>query len=198
MTVFTKKDQKILYIHVPKTGGTSIHEFFKCNGYEVSYYTEGYKGLCSPQHLHAELIKKKFDLSEFSYIFSTFRDPIERLISEYVWRSCIFDEINLSLETWIKLIFEHYHYHNNYVNDNHIRPQNEFYFEGLDVYDFNDIQNLESKLRSKLEIDGNIPLGKHNSFNSSRYIHNLTDHCKNLIMKFYRDDYQWIKNNNLL
>lgn len=198
MPVFTKDDQKILYVHVPKTAGSSVLNLFRDNGYEVSYFDEGsvrpFKGLCGSQHIHAELIEEEFDLSEFSYIFSIYRDPVDRLISEYTWRCSKGGQRYPSLKYWVELIFDLYD-QNNYVNDNHIRPQSEFYFEGCDVYDFNNISSLPEKLSEKINLNLSEELGY---TNSSKYKYELTDRCKDIIMNFYSSDYDWIKTNKLI
>ena len=193
-----KDDQKILYVHVPKTAGSSVLNLFKDNGYEVSYFDEGsvrpFKGLCGSQHIHAELIKGEFDLSEFSYIFSIYRDPVDRLISEYTWRCSKGGQRYPSLKYWVELIFDLYD-QNNYVNDNHIRPQNEFYFESCDVYDFNHVSSLPKKLSEKINLNISEDLGY---TNSSKYKYELTDRCKDIIMEFYNSDYNWLKTNSII
>jgi len=198
MPVFTKDDQKILYVHVPKTAGSSVLNLFKDNGYEISYFDEGsvrpFKGLCGSQHIHTELIKEEFDLSEFSYIFSIYRDPVDRLISEYTWRCSKGGQRYPSLKYWVELIFDLYD-QDNYVNDNHIRPQNEFYFDECDVYDFNSISSLPKKLSEKINLNISKELGY---TNSSKYKYELTDRCKNIIMEFYNSDYNWLNTNSII
>lgn len=198
MPVFTKDNQKILYVHVPKTAGSSVLELFKENGYEVSYFDEGsikpYKGLCGSQHIHAELIKQEFNLADFSYIFSIYRDPVERLISEYTWRCSKGGQKYPSFKYWVELIFDLYE-QNNYVNDNHIRPQSEFYFDECDVYDFANISTLPKKLSEKIKLKKQKSLQYKNS---SDYNYVLTDKCIDNIIKFYKSDYTWASNNKLM
>tara|TARA_Y100000004_G_scaffold3328_1_gene3934 strand:+ start:365 stop:961 length:597 start_codon:yes stop_codon:yes gene_type:complete len=197
MPVFTKEDKRILYVHVPKTAGSSVLKLFKENGYEVSFFDDGavnpYKGLCSDQHIHAEHIKEEFDLSDFSFIFSIFRNPVQRLISEYTWRCGKGGQRYPSLKYWVELIFDLYE-QNNYINDNHIRPQSEFYFEECKVFDFNDIGNLNGKLSDELGLDMNVSFKKENA---SSYKYVLTDNCENLIKSFYKSDYEWLDENIL-
>jgi len=195
MPVYTKGDQKILYVHVPKTAGTSIQGVFKDNEYVESFFSpnELYHGLCTPQHIHAKLIRKEFDLSEFTYIFSVYRDPVERLISEYTWRCSKGGQRYPSFKYWVELIFDMYE-QNNYVNDNHIRPQCEFYFESCKVFDFNNITELGSKLSNDIGLNSSQELSK---TNSSKYEYTLTEKCESLIKEFYKKDYEWRENNVL-
>ena len=197
MPVFTKENQKILYVHVPKTAGSSVLSLFKENGYEVSYFDEGsknpYKGLCGAQHIHYNLIKEEFDLKDFTYIFSIYRDPVERIISEYTWRCSKGGQRYPSLKYWVELMFDWYD-KNNYINDNHIRPQNEFYFKTCKVFNFDDISNLNKKLSVDIGLDNKFPLKKENT---SSYRYNLTQHCESLIKEFYNKDYEWFNSNVL-
>jgi len=90
MPVFQKDNKKVLFIHVPKTAGSSVNKLFVNNGYEMSYYSESskdlYNGLCGPQHLDSLLLEDEFqDFSQFEYIFSIFRDPVDRHLSEFTW-----------------------------------------------------------------------------------------------------------------
>lgn len=54
MPLFHKNNKRILFIHIPKAGGTSIEQFFKRNGWEMEFYDGGGKGTkneftrCSP------------------------------------------------------------------------------------------------------------------------------------------------------
>jgi hypothetical protein len=70
----TMESRKILFVHIPKCGGTNINEYIK-NKYK---YYEWY--------IHRIL---KYDLHKYNeyYIFSVIRDPIKRLISLYFYQT---------------------------------------------------------------------------------------------------------------
>src|SRR5690554_502775 len=96
MPVMSKHDVNILFIHIPKTGGTTIEDVFRRSGFSVSYYEPRAKTklgspnkirLCSPQHMHAYQINSIFDLSKFDYVFGVVRDPLTRAVSEYWMRN---------------------------------------------------------------------------------------------------------------
>lgn len=199
MPVFEKDGKRILYIHVPKTAGSSVLDLFDSNGFETSYLSwqaaELYQGLCSPQHIHGELIEREFELSSFDYIFSVFRDPVDRLISEYTWRCASLGERHKDFKSWAYQTLETYN-SNPYINDNHIRPQSEFYVMGCEVFDFSTIRSLPNYLTAKIGLD----LGESatmTSKNSSKYPYKLGWLCKRQIRKFYQADYAWHKENRL-
>lgn len=79
-------DKKLYFLHIPKTGGTSISKAFK-RGMEKFPKNDFTIDICHPnicQTLNnSELIKTKF-LN--TYIFNFVRNPYDRITSEYRWR----------------------------------------------------------------------------------------------------------------
>lgn len=145
MPIFFKDGIRVLYIHIPKTGGTSIKAFFEANGYTTAYHaTQKEAGhlnklrLCSPQHMHSDTLKHLFRLNSFNYIFATVRDPLSRIISEYYMRRT-WTLTNSPAETfplfqqWSENALSLYS-KNNFIHDNHIRPQYQFILDNCDIY----------------------------------------------------------------
>ena len=67
MPIFSKAGMEVLFIHIPKTGGTTIEESFCAERFSMSYRRGGYYGPilgfdrdngCPPQHMHAPLLEK--------------------------------------------------------------------------------------------------------------------------------------------
>lgn len=204
MPVFTRENQKILFIHVPKTAGSSINKLFLKNGFEMSYYSEGsinrYKNLCGPQHMDQKLLKEEFDNKDFTYVFSVYRDPIDRHLSEFTWapwglmgRDIYTPEL---FEEWCPKIFKEYKT-NPYRFDNHIRPQNEFFDEIVDVYNFDTISSIPIKLCEKLDLKIiELPYERSSRKKDKEYI--IYEDTIELIENFYKRDYEWLENNQLL
>jgi hypothetical protein len=160
--VFYRDGIKILYIHIPKTGGTAIEMFFEQNGFGVAYLDRGGKAgnlnptrLCSPQHMEAAILAKVFRLSSFDYIFMTVRHPIERILSEYKMR--VAEKIDLpDVNMWVRRSLRCYG-DNPYMMDNHIRPQVDFWMERADVFKQEDgfgrdwVEQISSRIPCKFE-----------------------------------------------
>ena len=202
MPVFEKNGKKILYIHVPKTAGSSILQLFVSSGYTVSYFSDQsvdlFRDLCGPQHIHASLILNEFTLSEFDYIFSVFRDPVERLVSEYKWRCGISGKECKNFGYWVKKALRKYK-KNPFIYDNHIRPQSEFYVEGCDVYDFNTIGSLPNYLAENKGLDFkdiNLLIAVNRS--SPGFSCKMDYFCRRRITGFYKSDYDWLHGSNLI
>ncbi|MEA3468759.1 MAG: glycosyltransferase [Thermodesulfobacteriota bacterium] len=144
MPVFIKNNNNLLFVHVPKTGGSSAEELFKKSGWRIACLDKGSQGTlnhlrpCSPQHMHAKMLQQQFVLCQFNGIFMIVRHPYDRFCSEYCYinkNNCDFS--SKAVENWTRKIFCEYT-SNNFILDNHIRPQNEFYIPGSTVYKLED------------------------------------------------------------
>lgn len=139
MPIYSKQKKHILFIHIPKSGGSSISKMFKDKRWEESYIIRG-KSLdeikyikCSSQHFHNEIIREIFNLNEFDKIFTLVRDPFERLKSEYYWQLKQNIISNIKPDDWFKEVLVEYK-NNKFIYDNHIRPQNEFIFKQVKIF----------------------------------------------------------------
>ena len=142
MPIFIKDNKYFLFVHVPKTGGTSLEVVFARSGSAAAYIDFGGKGTlnhlrrCAPQHMHGELLQSQFVIEKFDGIFMVVRNPYDRFRSEY----CMAHPVNCdpsgnAVEAWAEKVFAEYA-EDNYVHDNHIRPQNEFFVPGAVVFRF--------------------------------------------------------------
>ncbi|MET1059335.1 MAG: sulfotransferase family 2 domain-containing protein [Nocardioides sp.] len=145
MPVFIKDQRYVLFPHVPKTGGTSIERLFRRNGWQMylrdSRVGKGslhYVRRCSPQHLHAAVLRELIDLSRVDLCFMVVRDPIARFRSEYAMRQKDPTKTDpASVDTWADRILTRYE-HNPYAVDNHFRPQHEFLLPDTEVFRLED------------------------------------------------------------
>lgn len=85
MPLFIKN--KLVFIHIPKTGGTSIEEEFKNRGDEPLFFSSEYKiNNHSPQHSTYNELKNWNFIPDNFKVFTIIRHPYERFISEYNYR----------------------------------------------------------------------------------------------------------------
>jgi hypothetical protein len=203
MPIFTKDNINVFYIHVPKTGGTYIEHFFKKNGFSISEFDVKQNKLrkCTPQHMHAEQINHLYNIKEFDYVFMTVRNPVFRFRSEFIMRHQNFNQKTDLLEKykdiniWWKIVKRNFE-KNPFAHDNHIRPQFEFYINGIDVfkqeegYDEQWAQTLESKIGIKFDVL-TIPRKKHAEKDYGDDIKKLilNDDVFEDIKKLYQKDY---------
>ncbi|MFC7405065.1 sulfotransferase family 2 domain-containing protein [Georgenia alba] len=146
MPVFSKGDKAVLFVHVPKAGGSALENLFTANGWEMTFrdgktgkHSQNWLRYCSPQHLHAEPLRATFRLERFDAIFMTVREPLARFRSEYAMRSgrLGLEPDAASVDAWADRALRKYAA-DHYVLDNHLRPQSEFLLPGSHVYRLED------------------------------------------------------------
>lgn len=119
-------ERKLLFIHIPKTAGTSLKSKIKKN-VNIAFNFEFKNELpCPPQHFHYELLQR-LGITELSNeSFAIVRHPLARFISEYSYRKRVDKKFRyidlLTFSLFIQKSFEK----NKYIFSNHIRPQTEF------------------------------------------------------------------------
>ena len=130
MTLFIKEEQSILFLHVPKCGGSSIDRLFKDNGYTATLELRGLPPqdclVASPQHLTSQNLKSIVNMKNLDNIFTIVRNPYERMISEFNWQfrdteSCNTPDINIWVVESLKNASSDLSY-----SDNHFRPSIDF------------------------------------------------------------------------
>lgn len=132
MPVFSRDDHRVLFVHIPKTGGTSVEHHFRVSGWHVDFFDTGEAQYsknqymkCSPQHLNAKQLQTVLRLSAFHFVFTIVREPVERTISEYNWRR---KHLGLTspFDSWIEESLN-LQKTNQYILDNHLSPQTTFF-----------------------------------------------------------------------
>jgi len=139
--------------------------------------------------MHAALIKHLFRLEEISFIFMTVRDPVKRAISEYRMRANIVGSPD-SLKNWFQGISRAY-LSDNFIAENHIRPQSEFWLPTCDIYrqenGFKGLtERIEERVNMKLQYR-DIPF--HGQSEKAAPAFADDEQAVPLIRQFYSDDY---------
>lgn len=153
MPVFLKDDRAVLFIHIPKTGGSTIERLFQQSGWKQRFRETKRSSprtfplrRCSPQHHHAALLGEIFDISKFDCVFLVSRDPLSRFRSEYMMRHTENPSTDAeSVAAWHDKVFAK-RAKNPYHLDNHLRPQHEFLLPGCEVFRLED--SLEAAVAS--------------------------------------------------
>ena len=139
MPLFNFRPGVVQFVHIPKTGGSSIvtalSEFGPC----AMFLDRRSKYLpCTPQHLMVsgfdELIPEGFA----DYAFTIVRHPMSRLMSEYRYQSRRHSHKWWGLpgfDRWVARSLKATNF-NKYHCDNHFRPQVEFLSDSVQVFKF--------------------------------------------------------------
>ena len=89
MSIFVKHGIRCLFVHIPKTGGTSVERSLRAFGWfeplivRAQHVTEVRYLKATPQHFHADLLEALFRWEEINLAFAICRHPFDRMKSEY-------------------------------------------------------------------------------------------------------------------
>lgn len=151
--------KRVLFIHIPKAGGTSVETWMKSVA-PLRLFSIGIPraSRCTPQHYRAQDIRALLGEDFFNLSVTVVRNPYDRVASEYrmqaqiarqgFWKSApdfsTWLEENLSRQTR-----EPFHL------DNHLRPQWEFIGNEVEVFRLED--GLAAPLARLAEVLGLAP-----------------------------------------
>lgn len=214
MPILKCNSKLILFIHIPKTGGTSIESYLKRKGSLVLYDPLGpAHGIsCVPQHFHGSILERLFNDDFFDARFTVVRDPVERMISEFQYQvgrtkknisSVIVEsfgkhriaiggrEFRVDFDEWVDRILDAYE-KDPFIQDNHLRPQVDFITEKCRVFEFS--SGLEKVFDFIDEATKTFANQRPDRLNTSKYMQiSPSQKTLNKIEAFYQHDFALIR-----
>jgi hypothetical protein len=199
MPAYRISNKNVLFIHIPKTGGTTIEAFLSSHG-PMSLHGKGEKilrphrsgrlsGHIPVQHFDASLLEVMFDRSFFDYAFMVVREPVERLKSEYrAARALGRVEARLPFGAWTALELARAKLSPHW-RSNHYRPQSEFLCLGAEVLRFESgMASILATVSERLALppSGSIPHKRR----SDELAITVSDATRARIRSFYASDYR--------
>ena len=139
MPICKIKDKLILFIHVPRTGGTTIEHYLGEVG-TVFFKSTADTSLMrvTAQHLHRSDLNAIFPPHTFDYAFMFVRNPFDRLRSVYAYQKSTRPmERIIPFAPWLRLALMRRKW-KPYYRDNHLRPQVEFEAFNAEVFRLED------------------------------------------------------------
>lgn len=206
-------NSNLFFLHVPKTGGSSIERCLNLDqlkgGYKFKYIKNGKTILCksSPQHLTLDILEDAIEnFSSFKH-FTIVRNPYDRLVSEYhfSYDSRVNNKIMLDLKSreilsfnsFIKYIFLNLTEDQRQTSfDNHFVPQIR-YTQGktpITVFKLEQINKLEKWLQQQTK-NKNLKIPHdHKSRLRKHYREYLSDiEVIEIINNYYKEDFKKFK-----
>ncbi|GEM_PF-543440 len=163
MPLYLNEHQYVLFLHIPKTAGTTI-ESWLCNSgkYEQILFSQQRPDdlMVTPQHMGYDTLSKlTYAIRRpIEYKFAIVRNPFDRLISEFFYRTKL-NNINLGensgelFSCWVTRNLKKYKKNNTFL-DNHLRPQSYYIGNDVEVFKFEDgIHNAINTIGEKLGIE---------------------------------------------
>jgi len=157
MPLFQTHNGLVFFSHIPKCAGMSIENCF--SHYPTHLKNPNLHGKnqlqfpCSPQHFHAEIIEKMFSIEAFAYSFTVVRNPFDRILSEYKFRSDIAQRQSremLPIDSWLEHSLTEYR-KDKYFLDNHLRPQVDFILPQMEIFKLEDgLDSILTGIQQKL------------------------------------------------
>lgn len=195
--------KKILFIHIPKTGGTAIEDMFcrysNINIFEwPNYYGKniwGRNNNLEYQHLTAKQIFDDFKLlkiDEIDFIFTVVRNPYDRFVSEVNWKLPYNKNIdqknkNLALLNCFDDIKNNPLYCHNLSQVDFI----DGYFDKIKIYKYEDsFDKIINDLKMLCSIDTEIIIKTVNpTLNKCVLTGDINEEDKKNIIKIYKNDF---------
>lgn len=154
MPKFSNKDQEFVFIHIPKTGGTSIENWL-CRDFQISFFSTVIPTYmkCSPQHLTYAYLQV-LDPGLTDEAFTIVRDPYDRAESEYFFRvGHQVADLRPNFSMWMLRHLQQAQRNTHHL-DNHLLPQSYYCEENVTVYRFEDgIESIIKKIAKRYKID---------------------------------------------
>ncbi len=185
---------KLLFIHIPKTGGTSIEKLLEERGEAMSMFTSTgsiFINGHTPQHCTFRELQDLNMVTDEVRIFTVVRNPVDRTISEYFYlkrhRPDI-DELYRGFDGFLDLFLNS---RNNAFFDNHNLSNVEYLIDhaGLisdrvTIFNYFDVRGIEAFI-------GCEGLGRLNYYKTERASFQPDDRQLKRIRKYFREDFKY-------
>ena len=171
---------RVLFIHIPKTGGSSIERWLQDAGYQLDKLNHW----SGDNHQHATYETWK-EWGEFDYKFTVVREPLARFVSALGFRviqpgdaDVRTREILQKQQKNARVLLPHW--------GNHLTPQVEFVDDTVEIFRFD--QDFFEGISKALDIPGPFP--HENKSRTDAAPHHLTVETQLKIINLYKDDYE--------
>ena len=192
---------KMIFLHIPKTGGTSIEKSLNLlniyNGYGINKKNK------AMQHFDSHEYKKHLGKEKYNqyYKFTIIRNPYEKVISDYFWLKNI---AHLENDDFQNKSFDQYLSYCNYIVTNrlyklsiyhdHFKPQHKFIYNKNNkllinkIFRFEKFEHIIKFIKTRYNT-----IVSHDNVNESKQKIILNEKQKNKIYNIYKNDFILLK-----
>ena len=190
------KEHNAVFIHIPKTGGTSVLRMFglgpEPDRFDIFYHmTEDFEyDHASARYIKSQIPDRYQNLDKFTLV----RNPYDRLVSEYFWKikdkdTRGFEVGEMSFTEFVEKLYSQYEeiLCSSQRTKSHFVPQSSFVLEDVEIFKFEQIEECLDTLSKRYGL--NKPTRKHNFTEHNHYETYYTEKTKNLVYDLYYVDF---------
>ena len=192
--------EKILFLHVPKTGGTNILNYF-VKRHDSKDNLKLYYPVGDLEWSHAtyDMCKKELgNIFNEIYKFTIVRNPYDKMVSEFFYRKKYnykrtFNSLEMNFEKFINHLYENFQSIKQmpHIEQSHFIPQKKFCGEGVNEFKFEKFEEIILFLNKKFNLA--IVNKKENQSEHSNYKEYYNDEIAKKIFKLYEEDFDYFK-----
>ncbi len=187
-----EKKELIYFVHIPKAAGSSLGNAIR-EFYDIGLFSKNKQFMdITPQHLDREQIEYINLNKLIDHSFTVTRHPMDRIISEYKYRSnnrSILLRNLLDFDSFVYYCFNEYKKNKN-VLGGHIKPQVEFILKDTRIFKLEEgFDNVIDYLRDVCSLEKISDVSRVN-ISEPKNIH-MTKRTQLDIENFYADDYRY-------
>lgn len=187
MPLYRSGEHVVFFVHIPKTGGTTIEKALKRAGSTEALKFKNKRPFSKStlQHMHAAVYLDAVDASFADYSFTVVRNPFDRFASEYKMK--VTDAGGTAdLHDWAVTNFERFEVYP-FTRDNHIRPQAAFLSDRLDIFRFEN--GLDAPIAAACDQLGLDPPATPHEKRGSKILLDVRSETLDIISSFYHQDF---------
>ena len=185
-------DHNLLFVHIPKTGGSSIEKKFDIDKQKrdecFSYTEQLYNNIIfAPQHFTPDLIEKHYPkLYKKCKKFTIVRNPYTKMISEFIYREGEFtpDKFHNFIERIPLQITDHNLPQKRYFNNNIFYSQ---------VLRFEHLKSGFEILANSNNFSSSLPHENKSGINTSDLVSEIKRETLDLLNNYYAEDFEFLK-----
>ena len=176
---------KVVFVHIPKTGGKSVSKMLGIKKGNDNYYYSGKEN----ERTHYTVDMIPYDYYKFAFV----RDPYTRIKSQHLHRmrnlAAKREPTNKSISfvEYCRVLSDRWDVikYVNHLYKSHVIPQTDYINKEVDLYRFEDFDNECKRLCDRLEIDCKVP-----KINVSGETCEHTDETKEITARLYKSDFE--------
>jgi hypothetical protein len=186
MLIGNKEYDDVLFVHVPKTGGTSVRHFLSVNG--LNNFNRGNFFGHDPY-----FFLEKNNVINNVFSFSIVRNPYSRAYSYYRHFNYQ-NQLNVSFEQFLEFVRDKVFFPKTPMI---MFPQTFYLFDSNNQMSLNKVYKFENIEDFECDFGMKLPHLRKGNYNKINYYKDYTEKTISLVKKIYKDDFRILNYSNV-